>query len=84
MKYAKESPEPTEVAKALNVESVFGKEPTSVLSDVIRVTVQLIDARPPATRSGRNATICTAPTSWTFEDQIAADAVGGQSQKMSS
>jgi TolB-like protein len=44
LKYAKETPEPTEVAKTLGVESVLeGTYQRS--SDVIRVTVQLIDGR---------------------------------------
>src|SRR5271155_2893719 len=44
LKYSKEAPEPTEAAKALNVESVLeGTYQRS--SDVIRVTVQLIDGR---------------------------------------
>src|SRR5580698_4661147 len=43
LKYSKEAPEPAEVAKALNVKSVLeGTYQRS--SDVIRVTVQLIDA----------------------------------------
>ena len=75
LKYAKETPEPAEVAKSLGVDSMLeGTYQRS--SDVIRVTVQLIDGRT-GTPSGRNATICAAPTSLTFEDQVATKVVEG-------
>ena len=44
LKYAKDTPEPTEVAKALGVESVL-EGTYQRASGVIRVTVQLIDGR---------------------------------------
>jgi serine/threonine protein kinase/Tfp pilus assembly protein PilF len=75
LKYAKEAPEPAEVAKALNVESVLeGTYQRS--SDVIRVTVQLIDGQTGNTKWSqrydlRNADILT------FEDQIATKVVEG-------
>jgi serine/threonine protein kinase/tetratricopeptide (TPR) repeat protein len=75
LKYAKETPEPTEVAKELGVESVL--EGTYQRSaGVTRVTVQLIDGRSGSTKWSqrydlRNADILT------FEDQVATKVVDG-------
>ncbi|MGH9511225.1 MAG: protein kinase domain-containing protein [Terriglobales bacterium] len=75
LKYAKETPDPTEVAKALGVDSILeGTYQRS--SQVIRVTVQLIDGRTGTTKWSqrydlRNADILS------FEDQIASKVVEG-------
>ncbi len=75
LKYAKETPDPTEVAKELVVESVL--EGTYQRSaGITRVTVQLINGRTGTTKWSqrydlRNADILT------FEDQIATKVVEG-------
>ncbi len=75
LKYAKETPEPAEAAKALGVQSIL--EGTYQRSaDVIRVTVQLIDGQTGSTKWSerydlRNADILT------FEDQVATKVVEG-------
>jgi serine/threonine protein kinase/Flp pilus assembly protein TadD len=75
LKYAKDAPEPGEVAKALNVESVLeGTYQRS--SDVIRVTVQLIDARTGNTRWSQRYDLHSADI-LSFEDQIATKVVEG-------
>jgi serine/threonine protein kinase/Tfp pilus assembly protein PilF len=75
LKYAKDAPEPAEVAKALNVESVLeGTYQRS--SDVIRVTVQLIDARTGNTRWSQRYDLHSADI-LSFEDQIATKVVEG-------
>ncbi len=75
LKYSKEAPEPAEVAKALNVESVLeGTYQHS--SDVIRVTVQLIDGRTGTTRWSQRYDLHSADI-LSFEDQIAAKVVEG-------
>jgi len=75
LKYAKEAPEPAEAAKALNVESVLeGTYQRS--SDVIRVTVQLIDGRTGNTKWSQRYDLHSADL-LTFEDQIAAKVVEG-------
>jgi eukaryotic-like serine/threonine-protein kinase len=75
LKYAKEAPEPAEVAKALNVESVLeGTYQRS--SDVIRVTVQLIDGRTGNTKWSQRYDLHSADI-LTFEDQIATKVVEG-------
>jgi eukaryotic-like serine/threonine-protein kinase len=75
LKYAKDAPEPAEVAKALNVESVLeGTYQRS--SDVIRVTVQLIDGRTGNTKWSQRYDLHSADI-LTFEDQIAAKVVEG-------
>ena len=75
LKYAKEAPEPAEVAKALNVESVLeGTYQRS--SDVIRVTVQLIDGRTGTTKWSQRYDLRSADI-LSFEDQIAAKVVEG-------
>jgi len=75
LKYAKDTPEPAEVAKALSVESVLeGTYQRS--SDVIRVTVQLIDARTGNTRWSQRYDLHSANI-LSFEDQIATKVVEG-------
>jgi serine/threonine protein kinase/Tfp pilus assembly protein PilF len=75
LKYAKEAPEPAEAAKALNVESVLeGTYQRS--SDVIRVTVQLIDGRTGNTEWSQRYDLHSADI-LTFEDQIATKVVEG-------
>jgi serine/threonine protein kinase len=75
LKYAKETPEPAEVAKALNVESVLeGTYQRS--SDVIRVTVQLIDGRTGNTKWSQRYDLHSADI-LSFEDQIATKVVEG-------
>jgi serine/threonine protein kinase/Flp pilus assembly protein TadD len=75
LKYAKETPEPAEAAKALNVESVLeGTYQRS--SDVIRVTVQLIDGRTGNTKWSQRYDLRSADI-LSFEDQIATKVVQG-------
>ena len=75
LKYAKEAPEPAEAAKALNVESVLeGTYQRS--SDVIRVTVQLIDGRTGNTKWSQRYDLRSADI-LSFEDQIASKVVEG-------
>ena len=75
LKYAKEAPEPVEAAKALNVESVLeGTYQRS--SDVIRVTVQLIDGRTGNTKWSQRYDLHSADI-LSFEDQIATKVVQG-------
>jgi eukaryotic-like serine/threonine-protein kinase len=75
LKYAKEAPEPAEAAKALNVESVLeGTYQRS--SDVIRVTVQLIDGRTGNTKWSQRYDLRSADI-LSFEDQIATKVVEG-------
>jgi eukaryotic-like serine/threonine-protein kinase len=75
LKYSKEAPEPAEAARALNVESVLeGTYQRS--SDVIRVTVQLIDARTGNTKWSQRYDLHSADL-LSFEDQIATKVVEG-------
>jgi serine/threonine protein kinase/Tfp pilus assembly protein PilF len=75
LKYSKETPEPAEVAKALNVQCVLeGTYQRS--SDVIRVTVQLIDAPTGNTKWSQRYDLHSADL-LTFEDQIATKVVQG-------
>jgi serine/threonine protein kinase/Tfp pilus assembly protein PilF len=75
LKYAKDAPEPAEVAKVLNVESVLeGTYQRS--SDVIRVTVQLIDGRTGNTKWSQRYDLRSADI-LSFEDQIATKVVEG-------
>ena len=70
-----ESPDPTEAAKSLNVESLLeGTYQRS--SDVIRVTVQLIDGRTGNTRWSQRYDLHSADI-LSFEDQIATKVVEG-------
>jgi eukaryotic-like serine/threonine-protein kinase len=75
LKYAKDTPEPAEAAKALNVESILeGTYQRS--SDVIRVTVQLIDGRTGNTKWSQRYDLHSADI-LSFEDQIATKVVEG-------
>ena len=75
MKYAKETPEPTEAAKALGVESIL--EGTYQRSaDVTRVTVQLIDGHTGTTKWSQRYDLHNADI-LTFEDQVASKVVEG-------
>jgi serine/threonine protein kinase/Tfp pilus assembly protein PilF len=75
LKYAKEAPEPAEAAKALNVENVLeGTYQRS--SDVIRVTVQLIDGRTGNTKWSQRYDLHSSDM-LSFEDQIATKVVEG-------
>jgi eukaryotic-like serine/threonine-protein kinase len=75
LKYAKETPEATEAAKALNVESILeGTYQRS--SGVTRVTVQLIDGRTGNTKWSQRYDLHNADI-LTFEDQIATKVVEG-------
>jgi serine/threonine protein kinase len=75
LKYSKEAPDPVEAAKALNVESVLeGTYQRS--SDVIRVTVQLIDGRSGNTKWSQRYDLRSADI-LSFEDQIATKVVEG-------
>jgi eukaryotic-like serine/threonine-protein kinase len=75
LKYAKETPEPTEVAKALGVESVL--EGTYQRSaGVIRVTVQLIDGQTGVAKWSQRYDLRSADI-LSFEDQVATKVVDG-------
>jgi serine/threonine protein kinase/Flp pilus assembly protein TadD len=75
LKYAKEAPEPADAAKALNVESILeGTYQRS--SDVIRVTVELIDGRTGNTKWSQRYDLRSADI-LSFEDQIATKVVEG-------
>jgi serine/threonine protein kinase/Flp pilus assembly protein TadD len=75
LKYSTQTPEPVEVGKALNVQSVLeGTYQRS--SDVIRVTVQLIDAPTGNTKWSQRYDLHSADL-LTFEDQIASKVVEG-------
>ena len=75
LKYAKESPEATEAAKALGVDTVL--EGTYQRSaNVIRVTVQLIDGRSGATKWSQRYDLKSADI-LSFEDEVAGKVVEG-------
>src|ERR1700728_1503482 len=75
LKYAKEAPEPAEAAKALGVQSVLeGTYQRS--SNVIRVTVQLIDGGTGNTKWSQRYDLRSADI-LSFEDQIATKVVEG-------
>jgi eukaryotic-like serine/threonine-protein kinase len=75
LKYAKETPDPTDAAKALAVESVL--EGTYQRSaGVIRVTVQLIDGHSGTTKWSQRYDLRSADI-LTFEDQVASKVVEG-------
>jgi eukaryotic-like serine/threonine-protein kinase len=75
LKYAKDTPEPTEAAKALGVQNILeGTYQRS--SNVIRVTVQLIDGSSGNTKWSQSYDLRSADI-LTFEDQIAAKVVEG-------
>ena len=75
LKYAKEAPEPVEVAKALGVESIL--EGTYQRSaGVVRVTVQLIDGQTGTTKWSERYDLRSADI-LSFEDQVATKVVEG-------
>jgi eukaryotic-like serine/threonine-protein kinase len=75
LKYAKETPDATEIAKALDVESILeGTYQRS--SNVIRVTVQLIDGRSGNTKWSQRYDLKSADI-LSFEDEIAGKVVEG-------
>ena len=75
LKYANQTPDPAEVARALGVESVLeGTYQRS--SGVIRVTVQLINGRTGTTKWSQRYDLHSADI-LTFEDQIATKIVEG-------
>jgi eukaryotic-like serine/threonine-protein kinase len=75
LKYAKETPEPAEVAKTLGVESLL--EGTYQRSaGIVRVTVQLIDGHTGTTKWSQRYDLRSADI-LTFEDQVATKVVEG-------
>jgi TolB-like protein/tetratricopeptide (TPR) repeat protein/predicted Ser/Thr protein kinase len=75
LKYAKETPEATDAAKALGVDSIL--EGTYQRSaDMIRVTVQLIDGQTGSTKWSQRYDLHSADI-LTFEDQVATKVVEG-------
>jgi serine/threonine protein kinase/tetratricopeptide (TPR) repeat protein len=75
LKYAKDTPEPSEVAKTLGVESVL--EGTYQRSaGTIRVTVQLIDGRTGTTKWAQRYDLRSTDI-LSFEDQVASKVVEG-------
>jgi serine/threonine protein kinase/tetratricopeptide (TPR) repeat protein len=75
LKYVKEPPEPVEAAKALGVESVLeGTYQRS--SNVIRVTVQLIDGKSGSIKWSQRYDLHSADV-LSFEDEIAGKVVNG-------
>jgi eukaryotic-like serine/threonine-protein kinase len=75
LKYAKETPEPTEVAKTLGVESVL-EGTYQRAAGTIRVTVQLIDGNTGNTKWSQRYDLKSADI-LSFEDQVAAKVVEG-------
>jgi eukaryotic-like serine/threonine-protein kinase len=75
LKYAKESPEPVEVAKALGVESVL-EGTYQHAAGVTRVTVQLIDGRTGTTKWSQRYDLKSADI-LSFEDEVASRVVEG-------
>jgi len=75
LKYAKETPEPVEVAKALRVESVL-EGTYQRAAGTIRVTVQLIDGTTGNTKWSQSYDLKSADI-LSFEDQVAAKVVEG-------
>ena len=75
LKYAKESPEPTEAAKALGVASVL-EGTYQRASGVTRVTVQLIDGQTGTTKWSQRYDLKNADI-LSFEDEVASKVVEG-------
>jgi serine/threonine protein kinase/tetratricopeptide (TPR) repeat protein len=75
LKYAKESPEPVEVAKVLGVESIL-EGTYQRAAGVTRVTVQLIDGRTGTTRWSQRYDLKSADI-LSFEDEVASKVVEG-------
>ena len=75
LKYAKETPEPVDVAKTLGVESVL-EGTYQRAAGTIRVTVQLIDASTGNTKWSQSYDLRNADI-LSFEDQVASKVVEG-------
>ena len=75
LKYAKESPDPTEAAKALGVQSVL-EGTYQRAAGVTRVTVQLIDGRTGTTKWSQRYDLKSADI-LSFEDEVASRVVEG-------
>jgi TolB-like protein/Flp pilus assembly protein TadD len=75
MKYAKESPDPTEAAKALGVSSVL-EGTYQRTPEVVRVSVQLIDGATGTTKWSQRYDLRSADI-LTFEDEVAGKVVDG-------
>jgi TolB-like protein len=75
LKYAKETPEPTEVAKTLGVESVL-EGTYQRAAGTIRVTVQLIDGNTGNTKWSQRYDLRSADI-LSFEDEVANKVVEG-------
>ena len=75
LKYAKETPEPVEVAKTLGVESVL-EGTYQRAAGTIRVTVQLIDGNTGNTKWSQRYDLKSADI-LSFEDQVAAKVADG-------
>ena len=75
LKYAKESPEPVEVAKSLGVESVL-EGTYQRAAGVTRVTVQLIDGQTGTTKWSQRYDLKSADI-LSFEDEVASKVVEG-------
>ncbi len=75
LKYAKEAPEPVEVAKALGVDTVL-EGTYQKASGVTRVTVQLIDGRTGAAKWAQRYDLKSSDI-LTFEDEVATKVVEG-------
>jgi eukaryotic-like serine/threonine-protein kinase len=75
LKYAKESPEPVEVAKAMGVQNVLEGTYQRV-SGVTRVSVQLIDGRTGTTKWSQRYDLKSADI-LSFEDEVASKVVEG-------
>jgi serine/threonine protein kinase/tetratricopeptide (TPR) repeat protein len=75
LKYAKESPDPTEAAKALAVQTVL-EGTYQRASGVTRVTVQLIDGRTGTTKWSQRYDLKNADM-LSFEDEVASKVVEG-------
>ena len=81
LKYAKESPDPVEAAKALGVDSVL-EGTYQISAGVTRVTVQLIDGRTGTTKWSQRYDLRSADI-LTFEDEIAGKVVAGMQIQIS-
>jgi eukaryotic-like serine/threonine-protein kinase len=75
LKYARETPEPVDVAKALGVESVL-EGTYQRAAGTIRVTVQLIDGRTGTTKWSQRYDLRSGDI-LSFEDQVATKVVEG-------
>ena len=81
LKYAQQTPDPVEVAKALGVENVL-EGTYQRASGVIRVTVQLIDGHSGTAKWSQRYDLKTADI-LTFEDEVATKVVEGMQIQVS-